>query len=180
MLLNICKSYLLLQSLNQYSIRSAKKNSVTALPSRTLSFSNTFFPYGINEWNKLNESLKNPDSIYELKNYLTKLIKVKESSTFSISDPLDLKLLTRFNLFHLNEHKFRHNFRDNVTFMCCCSGGAKTKDHYLLRCQNFAFLRSNFLNRILKLMLNSEIWMIYKHDIFTAIWFWKTNLCYQH
>ena len=75
---------------------------------------------------------------------------------FPISDPLGLKLLTRlqlnFNL--LNKHKFKHNFRDH---MCSFFGGVKTTDHYLLRCQNFALFRSDFLNRVLKLMLNSEI-----------------------
>ena len=41
------QSYLLAQALNQYSIRSAKKNLLPALSSRTLSFSNTFVPYCI-------------------------------------------------------------------------------------------------------------------------------------
>ena len=88
------QSYLLHQALNQYSTRSAKKNLLTGLPSRTLSFSNTFFPYCINAWNKLNDNLRNANSVYKSKNYLTKFIKVKENSTFTISGPLGLKLLT--------------------------------------------------------------------------------------
>ena len=39
--------YLLPQALNQYSIRSNKKNLLTVLSSRTLSFSNIFVPYCI-------------------------------------------------------------------------------------------------------------------------------------
>ena len=62
--------YLLPQELNQYSTRSAKKNLLTALPSRTLSFSNNFFPYCINELSKLNDILRNANSIYKFKNYL--------------------------------------------------------------------------------------------------------------
>ena len=133
------QSYLLPQALNHYSTRVAKKNLPKTLPSRTLSFSNTFFPYYINEWNKLNDNLRNANSIYKFKNYLTKFIKVKENSTFSISDPLGLKLLTRLrlNFSHLNEHKFRHNFRDTVNPMCSCGAGIETTDHYLLRSQNF-------------------------------------------
>ena len=108
------QSYLLPQALNQYSSRSAKKNLLTALPLRTLSFSNAFFPYCISEWHKLNDNLRNENSTYKIKNCLTKFIKVKENSTFSISDPLGLKLLTRFrlNFGHLNERKLRHNIRD--------------------------------------------------------------------
>ena len=76
------QSYLLPQALDEYSIRSAKKNLLTPLPSRTLSFSNTFFPYCISEWNKLNGNLRNANSIYKFKNYLTKFIKVKETLHF--------------------------------------------------------------------------------------------------
>ena len=89
------QSYLLPQALNQYSTRVAKKNQLTTLPSRTLSSSNTFFPYCINEGNKLNDNLRNANFIHKFKNYFTKFIKVKENSTFSIPDPLGLKLQTR-------------------------------------------------------------------------------------
>ena len=112
-----------------------------------------FFPYCINEWNKLNDNLRNASSIYKFKNYLTKFIKVKENSIFSISDPLGLKLLTRLrlNFSHLNEHKLRHNFRDIVNPMCSCGSRIETTDHYLLRYQNFALVRSSFLNRIFEI-----------------------------
>ena len=107
------QSYLLPQAMNQYSTRVAKKNLLTALASRTLSFSNTFFPHCINVWNKLNHNLRIANSIYKFKNYLTKFVKVKENFTFSKSDPFGLKLLTRFrlNFSHLNKYKFRHNVR---------------------------------------------------------------------
>ena len=62
------QSYLLLQALNQYSTRSAKKNFLTAVPSRTFLFSNTFFPYCINEWNKLSGNLGNANYISKFKN----------------------------------------------------------------------------------------------------------------
>ena len=58
------QSYLLPQALNQCSTRVAKKNLLTTLPSRTLTFSSTFFPYCNNEWNKLNDNLRNANSIY--------------------------------------------------------------------------------------------------------------------
>ena len=59
------QKYLLPQTLNQYSTRSAKKNLLTALPSRTLSLSNTFFPYCINGRKKLNDNLRNANYIFE-------------------------------------------------------------------------------------------------------------------
>ena len=35
--------------------------------------------------------------------------------------------------------------------MCSCGTGIETTDHYLLRCQNFALVRSSFLNRIFEI-----------------------------
>ena len=118
------QNYLLPQALNQYSRKSAKKNLLTILSSKMLSFCSTFFPYCINDWIKLNDNLRNANAIFKLsvKNCLTKFIKVKENSSFCVSDPLDLKLLTRLwlNFSYLNEHKFRYNFQDNVNSMSLC------------------------------------------------------------
>ena len=116
------QSYLLPQALNQYLRRSAKKNLLTVLPSKTLSFRSTFVPYCINEWIKLNDNLRNANAICKFKKRLTKFIKVIKNSSFSISDPLGLKLLTLLwlNFSHLNEHNFRYNFRDTVNSMSLC------------------------------------------------------------
>ena len=35
--------------------------------------------------------------------------------------------------------------------MCSCGAGTETTDHYLLRCQNFALVRSSLLNRIFEI-----------------------------
>ena len=35
--------------------------------------------------------------------------------------------------------------------MPCCGAGAETTDHYCLRCQNFAYVRSKFFNRIFEI-----------------------------
>ena len=46
-----------------------------------------------------------------------------ENKTFSIYDPLGIKLLNRLraDFSHLNEHKFRHNFADILNPLCSCS-----------------------------------------------------------
>ena len=64
-----------------------------------------------------------------------------------------MKFLTRLrlNFSHLKEHKFKHNFRDTINNMCSCGAGIEATDHYLLRCQNFALVRSSFLNRIFEI-----------------------------
>ena len=86
-------------------------------------------------------------------------MKVEENSTFSVTDPLGLKLLTRLrsNFSHLNERKFRHDIRDTVNPMCSCGAGIETTDHYLLRSQNFLLSDRVSSIEFLKSMLNSEI-----------------------
>ena len=64
-----------------------------------------------------------------------------------------MKLLTRLRLSfsHFNKDKFRHNFTDTVNSICPCGAGIETSDNYLLRYQNFALVRSSFLNKIFEI-----------------------------
>ena len=52
---------------------------------------------------------------------------MNQRSLFSIHDPVGVKLLTRLRLQfgHLNDQKFRHNFKDCLSLMCDC--GAETE-----------------------------------------------------
>ena len=56
---------------------------------------------------------------------------MKQNSLFSIHDPVGVKLLTRLRLrfSHLNEHKFRHNFKDTPSPMCDCGSEIETTQH---------------------------------------------------
>ena len=47
-------------------------------------------------------------------------IKSTEQLLFSIHDPQGVKLLSRLKFSHLNEHKFRHNFKERARPMCDC------------------------------------------------------------
>ena len=60
-----------------------------------------------------------------------------EYSIFAIHDTKGLKLLTRLrlNFSHLNEHKFRHGFKDSVDPMCKCGVETELTLHFLLRCR---------------------------------------------
>ena len=64
---------------------------------------------------------------------------------------MKLRTCLWLNFSHLNEHKFRYNFRDTVYPMCSCCAGVETTDHYLLRCQNFVLVRLSFLNIIFEI-----------------------------
>ena len=80
--------------------------------------------------------IKKSLNIKYFKSMLMKLFSLQERSLFSIHDPTGVKLLTRFRLkfSHLNEHKFRRNFKDTVVPMCDCGTETETTEHFFLRC----------------------------------------------
>ena len=55
---------------------------------------------------------------------------------FGIHNSVELQLLARLRLglSYLNEHKFKHNFRDFLNLLCSCIVKPETTSHYLLRC----------------------------------------------
>ena len=49
---------------------------------------------------------------------------------------------------HLNEHKFRHNFRDFLNPLCECKLELQTASYFLLRCHLLQVERTTLLNDI--------------------------------
>ena len=56
-------SYINFPSRESYLLRSSSASIIRLLPTRTKSFKGTFFPYCINEWNKLKVGVRNAKSI---------------------------------------------------------------------------------------------------------------------
>ena len=79
-----------------------------------------------------------------------KFFSLQERLLFSIHDPTGVKFLTRLWLkfSHLNEHKFRHNFKDTVVTMCDCGTETETTEHFFLRCPFFVTERKKLLNNV--------------------------------
>ena len=129
----------------------ATRNNIN-IPSfnyRTEYLMNSFFPV-VNEWNKLDIKIINITSHNTFENSLLSFIRPLHFDTFGIYNHVALLLLTRLRmgLFHLNEHKFKHNFRDFVNPLCVCNLEPETTSHYLLRCHLFQTERRTLLNDI--------------------------------
>ena len=77
-------------------------------------------------------------------------IRAKENSVFAIHDTKDLKLLThlRLNFSDLNEHKFRHGFRDIVDPMLKWDLEIEATLHFLLCCRLYSAIRAELLDNI--------------------------------
>ena len=83
---------------------------------RTMSFKNSFEPYAIKKWNKLNPEIRNAETYASFRKMLLNFMRPTGNSAYKIYDLLGIKLLTRLRLAfsHLSEYKFRHNFADSL------------------------------------------------------------------
>ena len=106
---------------------------------RTEYFANSFFPCTIKEWNNSSPEIRKLVSYEVFKNSLLKFIRPSPNSFFNVSDSIGIKLLTRLPLgfSHHREHKFNHNFQDNINRLCSCSLESESTTHFFLRWQNF-------------------------------------------
>ena len=145
--------YVNLKSTSNCQTRSANKNNLQEFSCRTESFKHSFFPFCVREWNKLDNTIRDAVPINQFKSMLKNFFSLNQRSLFSIHDPVGVKLLTRLRLqfSHLNEHKFRHNFKDCVSPMCDCGAETETTSHFFLRCQFFANERQKLRDDVYQL-----------------------------
>ena len=106
---------------------------------------NSFSLFCVNEWYKLDSSLREAKSIKYIKSRFKEIVNLKQKSLFPIHDPVGIKLLSRLQLklSHLSEHKFRHNFKDAPSPTCDCGWESETTDHFFLRCPCFPEIDKN-------------------------------------
>ena len=114
-------------------------------------FSKTFFPSTIIEWNKLDWEIKNYESIVTFKKRIVSFIRPYANTTFNCHNPRGIKLLSwlRLGLSHLREHKCKQSFQDSLNPFCKCGKGeVETSTHYLLHGSNYSEERLTLLNTI--------------------------------
>ena len=133
-------------------------NRIPTFHCRTDCFKNSFFPFTLNDWYKLDEAIRNSESISIFKSRLLSFIRPLESNLCNIFDPIGLKFLTRFCLgfSRLNEHRFPHNFEDCMNPLCSCSLKIEDTSHYLLHCHHFSQYRIVLMNSVKSILENFE------------------------
>ena len=94
-------------SQNNYPLRSVSATKLKCTLSRTKSFSKTFFPYCIDEWNKLNPEIRSVKSI-KYKFEKTIITKTLDNYLYNVHGPIGVELLSRLRrqFTHLNGHKW--------------------------------------------------------------------------
>ena len=139
----------------RYSTRNA--DQVETYYCRTDIFKNSFFPYTIIEWNKLDIDIRKSKSYATFRNTLLKVGRPIQRAIYSINNPVGLKLLTRLihDLSHLNEHGFNHNFETCINLLCSCSLEIESTSHFLLHCHHYTNIRVTLLNSISEIIGNT-------------------------
>ena len=104
----------------------------------TQGYRDSYYPYCLREWNKLDPSVRSIDSPSKFKAELIKRLKPPKRSVFKISDIVGVRLLPRLRLgfSHLQEHKFCYKFSNSSR--CICGDGDETTEHFLSRCHHLA------------------------------------------
>ena len=117
---------------------------------RTELSQNSFLPFTISGWNKLDPDVRNVDTLLLFCKNLLAFIRFIESSIYSIYDPLGIKRPHRLRLgfSHLCQHKLKHNFAGTVNPLCSCSLEIESTEHYFLRCHNYVTFRTALMNEL--------------------------------
>ena len=109
----------------------------------------------IKQWCTLSEEIRTIVSVNKFKETIISFLRPKENCVFAIHDTKGLKLLTRLrlNFSHLNEHKFRHGFKDTVDPVCKCGVETETTLHFLLRCRLYSNIENRTPGRYIYILL---------------------------
>ena len=126
------------------------RSNITKPPaSRTERYDNSFFPFCINSWNTLDNSIQSLPSVQQFKNKLNEFIRPKRNSFYAIRDNFGIKLLTkiRVSFSDLRDDRYNHNF-NCISPICSCGLEDETSVHYFLCCPRYRNLRLTYLGKI--------------------------------
>ena len=124
---------------------------------RTMRFSQSFFPYCSIHWNNLPDSIKYLPTLSKYKKALIKTIRPEKKDTFGIRDKYGLSLLTRLRVdFNdLREYRFRRLFNCD-TPICACTLENESNEHFFLRCPRFESQRLTLLNSVCEITESAD------------------------
>ena len=112
-------------------------------------FRTSFFPYVIDEWNKLKPEIRKVESYLKFRKLIFNLDNGHpiSNSIYNIFNPLGLKYLTclRLELSNLNEFRFNYNFQECIV---SCSIEPASNSHFFRRCHQYNNLRADLMNRL--------------------------------
>ena len=134
---------------NRYNLRNQAPRQFENFEVRTKHYSDSYYPYCVEQWNILDPSIRTKPTISQFKTEIFRIIRPPKRNIFGISDINGVRLLTRLRVdfSDLKGDKFRHNFNCNDP-TCSCGTGSENVEHYLLHCPLFSEQREVLLDSI--------------------------------
>ena len=169
------RDYLPARLITPRNLRS--QNPIYPLNIRTERFRDSFYPYCIFQWNCLDGRIRDRPSVSTFKKAIFEFIRPKPSPVFGAFDNQGVVLLTRLRLgfSHLNEHKFRHGFRDTLNPFCACSTNSiENSQHFILHCSIYSHARHLLFNKLHTLGIN--FFPLSPHKLFDLLLFGDSDL----
>ena len=126
------------------------RNRVDSTPFiRTDRYDNSFYPYTIKAWKKLENEAKLKPSVQSFKKHLNDFILPPGHSLYGVRDKYGIKLLTkiRVTFSDLRDHRFNHNFSCENP-LCSCGMEDESSEHFFLHCPLHLAQRSTLLSKM--------------------------------
>ena len=121
-------------------------------------------------------SIINSNLLEVFKSKLLAFIQPVQRSIYNVFNPQGLKFLTRLRLglSHLNEHRFRYNFKDCINPLYSCSLEVENTLHFFLHCHHYSTFRMGLMNKVNQIDENFSYFTV-TQDLMTI----KTVSSYQ-
>ena len=139
--------------------RNRHSNVFHDIKCRTSKYMQSFFPDCVKAWNKIDDEIRNSDSLGIFKERLFTLIRPMKRSIFNIHDPTGIRHIfnLRLGLSPLKYHKYRHNFQDEQSGLCDCNQANEDSYHFVLKCTRFTIERNILLNQVRPILRARDI-----------------------
>ena len=141
----------LLDHIPEHRVQNAflRKKVIRPPSSRTDRYDNSFFPFCINNWNNLDDTIKLLPTVSQFKSNLNNFVRPKGNNFYTIRDSFGTKLLTkiRVSFSDLRDHRYNHNFNCENP-ICSCGLNDETAVHFFLCCPRYDNLRTTYLSKI--------------------------------
>ena len=98
-------------------------------------FKNTFFPFAIIEWNRVDPAIRNAEIWGIFKSNILKFFRTipgSFSNCYNHKGWIRLMTRLRVGLSRLREHKFNHNFQKCINPLCSCGKDIESMSHFFL------------------------------------------------
>ena len=94
--------------------------------------------------------IRNLPSVSTFKKAIFEFLRPKQSHVFDVPDNQGVVFLNRLRVgfSHLNEHKFRHGFRDTLDPFCGCrTNSVENTQHLFLHCSTYSHARQSLFDK---------------------------------